>query len=758
MDLTEAGDTKGSLVNQDDARCIEVWNLVFIQFNANEDGTFRPLPACHVDTGMGFERACSIIEGTKGLTDFSKLPSNYDTGVFAPIFAKLTELTGKEYTSTVPKDGARSGLTDQEQIDVAFRVIGDHLRTVSFAVADGIEPGNAGRNYVIRNVLRRAVRFGRVLGFDADSTFLVQLVPALVGEFGDIFPELKNRRDKIEDILRTEEEQFNRTLDRGLKLFEDAAAQVGKGEHFPAATVVKLWETYGFPTDLTELLLDERELETDEAEVARLVDAHRNTGSEGQQSEVVSAVDIHTDVVTEFVGYESDECAAKIVEWVKKDGAHFAIVDRSPFYVEKGGQVGDTGTLTAGEDTVRVTAVLGIGDAVALQVEKKPKSRAKNVTLRVDPDRRRGIERHHTATHLFHWALHEVVSPDATQQGSLVAADRLRFDFNAKALAPEQIERIESEVNRCIHSDDPVSTVEIPHTDIRENPDIMQFFGDKYGDLVRVVQIGGQPTELDGYSMELCGGTHVKTTGEIGFFKIRSEGAVAAGIRRIEAVCGGAASELILDQAEATATETTEAEAKLAAVNEKLESIDEKTAEAEGDGKALEEIRNLLDDEKLLEADARLQKFQAYRDEVKALAVKADKAWKKVSAKAAASQAASWYAEELESLEGDAPLRFAGQLPGDSPALLQEAMNAVKARQFPGAAALALVEGENLHFGVIVHPDHTGEIKAGDIVREALAEAGGKGGGKPAMARGAAPGGAAHVDAVLTRARELMGA
>jgi len=203
MDLTEAGDTKGSLVNQDDARCIEVWNLVFIQFNANEDGTFRPLPACHVDTGMGFERACSIIEGTKGLTDFSKLPSNYDTGVFAPIFAKLTELTGKEYTSTVPKDGARSGLTDQEQIDVAFRVIGDHLRTVSFAVADGIEPGNAGRNYVIRNVLRRAVRFGRVLGFDADSTFLVQLVPALVGEFGDIFPELKNRRDKIEDILRT---------------------------------------------------------------------------------------------------------------------------------------------------------------------------------------------------------------------------------------------------------------------------------------------------------------------------------------------------------------------------------------------------------------------------------------------------------------------------------------------------------------------------------------------------------------------------
>ncbi|HRQ87398.1 MAG TPA: alanine--tRNA ligase-related protein, partial [Bacteroidia bacterium] len=288
----------GSLVNMGDARCIEIWNLVFIQFNANEDGSFRPLPACHVDTGMGFERACAVIQGTKGFTDFSTLASNYDTDVFTPIFAKLSEMSGKAYTSTVPEGGQRHSLSEQEQTDVAFRVIGDHIRTVSFAIADGIEPGNGGRNYVIRNILRRAVRFGRVLGFGADDTFLHQLVPVLVEEFGGVFPELKARQEKIAAVLKAEEEQFNRTLDRGLRLFDEAAAKVGQGGTFPAATVVKLWETYGFPTDLTQLLLDERRLATDADEVVRLVDAHKSTGAEGQKTSVVEAVSIATDVRT----------------------------------------------------------------------------------------------------------------------------------------------------------------------------------------------------------------------------------------------------------------------------------------------------------------------------------------------------------------------------------------------------------------------------------------------------------------------------
>ena len=225
---------------------------------------------------MGFERACAVIQGTKGFTDFSRLASNYDTDVFTPIFAKLSALTGKTYTSSVPEGGRRHSLTEQEQIDIAFRVIGDHIRTVSFAIADGIEPGNGGRNYVIRNILRRAVRFGRILGFDAENPFLHRLVPVLVDEFGGVFPELSARREKIAAVLRAEEEQFNRTLDRGLKLFDEAAAKVADGADFPADTVVKLWETYGFPTDLTQLLLDERSLTTDRDELARLGSAHRD--------------------------------------------------------------------------------------------------------------------------------------------------------------------------------------------------------------------------------------------------------------------------------------------------------------------------------------------------------------------------------------------------------------------------------------------------------------------------------------------------
>ncbi|MEM7601989.1 MAG: alanine--tRNA ligase, partial [Verrucomicrobiota bacterium] len=636
IDLTPGGDTKGSLVNADDARCIEIWNLVFIQFNANEDGTFRPLPATHVDTGMGFERVCSIIQCTKGLTDFSTLASNYDTDVFSPIFNKLTELTGKQYTSTVPEGGARSGLSEQEQVDIAFRVIGDHIRTVSFSIADGIEPGNGGRNYVIRNILRRAVRFGRLLGFDAENPFLPQLVSVLVEEMGNVFPELASRQEKIESVLRAEEEQFNRTLDRGLKLFDDAAAKVSDGEKFPPETVVKLWETYGFPTDLTQLLLDERSLEADGAEVERLVEAHKSTGAVGQKSQVVEAVSIETQVKTDFVGFDEDQTEAEVFEWIENEAGTFAIVNRSPFYIEKGGQMGDLGTLTIGDETIPVISVLGVGDATALQLESKPEAETDTVVLKIDTDRRREIEKHHTATHLFHWALHQVVDPDATQQGSLVAPDRLRFDFNSKALDAEQISRIESEVNGCINSDDPVSTSEVAHREIKDNTDIMQFFGDKYGDDVRVVQIGGQDGAFDGYSMELCGGTHVSSTGDIGFFKVKSEGAVAAGIRRVEAVCGNAASELIADQAAAVAADLEEATAKLEAANKKLKSLKKDLVEVEQEEDPEKGISKALESSELATANALLKRYEAFRDAVKAAAITADKAVKKASAGAAA--------------------------------------------------------------------------------------------------------------------------
>ena len=751
IDLTPEGDTKGSLVNADDSRCIEIWNLVFIQFNANEDGTFRPLPACHVDTGMGFERVASIIQCTNGLTDFSTLASNYDTDVFSPIFDKLSELTGKKYTSTIPEGGTRAGLSEQEQIDIAFRVIGDHIRTTSFAIADGIEPGNGGRNYVIRNILRRAVRFGRVLGFDAENPFLHRLVPVLVKEMGDVFPELVSRQKKIEATLKAEEEQFNRTLDRGLKLFEDAAAKVESGSKFPADTVVKLWETYGFPTDLTQLLLDERSLNADQREVERLVKAHKDTGSLGQKNQVVEAVSIETDVVTEFVGFELDETDARIVEVFENNNGIFAIVDKSPFYIEKGGQVGDNGVLIDNGSEIEVLSVLGVGEATILQLSDKPNTDA--ITLKVNTNRRREIEKHHTATHLFHWALHQIVSPDATQQGSLVAPDRLRFDFNSKALDADQISRIEAEVNSCIGSDDPVSISEVPHEEIKDQPDIMQFFGDKYGDLVRVVQVGGKEGSFDGYSMELCGGTHVTSTKSIGYFKVKSEGAVAAGIRRIEAVCGSAACELISSQSAAIASELGELTAKLTSANEKLAALEQNTLSVKSDNDFVNRINKALEAGEPADANTLLKNFGKHRDLTKAAAIEAEKNVKKASAGAAAQIAARWYEDTLNNYDGQT---YAGLLPGDNPALLREAMNIIKARQFSGAVALGVVSGGTLHFGSVVSADCTDKVKAGDIVRESLSVAGGKGGGKPEMARGAAPNAADQADAVIAKARELL--
>ncbi len=758
VDLTPDADTKGSLVNMDDARCIEIWNLVFIQLNANEDGTFRPLPACHVDTGMGFERVVSIIQGTKDLTDFSRLVSNYDTDVFSPIFDKLAELSGKKYTGTLPTEGKRHSLSEQEQIDIAFRVIGDHIRTTSFSIADGIEPGNGGRNYVIRNILRRAVRFGRLMGFDAKKPFLQLLVPVLVKEFGKVFPELKARQERIEEILLAEEEQFNRTLDRGLKLFDDAAAKVEEGELFPAETVVRLWETYGFPTDLTELLLDERKLQTDGKHVLELVQAHKDTGSEGQKTNVVKAVSIETDEVTEFVGFDQDETDARVLEWIEDDGKVFAVVDKSPFYIEKGGQLGDRGEMKIGDEVIKVANSLGVGEAAVLQVDHKPGGDDVLAHLTIDTDRRRSIEAHHTATHLFHWALHEAASPDATQQGSLVAADRLRFDFNSKALNADQLDEIQRKVNRCITSDDPVSCTEVPHEEVKDNPDVMQFFGDKYGDLVRVVQIGGTANKFNGYSMELCGGTHVNSTGEIGFFKIKSEGAVAAGIRRIEAVCGDSARRLIAEEAASVAREVKETGEKLALVNEKLAAISQPAIAVEEAEDFANKIKEHISNSELPEADAVLREFRELRDQRQTLAVKADKALKKASSGAAAEIASNWYEENLANLEGDIPLRFTGLLPGDSPSLLQEAMNTVKARQFQGAVAIGVLAEGTLHFGVVVHSDYTSEYKAGDIVRESLAVAGGKGGGKPEMARGAAPNAESKIDDVLAKAEEMLGA
>ncbi len=755
VDLTPEGDTKGSLVNADDARCIEVWNLVFIQFNAESDGSFRPLPACHVDTGMGFERICSIIQGTQGLSDFSKLVSNYDTDVFTPIFDKLTELSGKSYTATVPAGGHRDHLSEQEQVDVAFRVIGDHLRTVSFSIADGIEPGPKERNSVVRNILRRAIRFGRILGFSAEKPLLAPLFPVLVEQMGDVFPELKNRKDRILSVLEAEEAQFNRTLDRGLKLFDEAAEKLGEGDSFPAETVVKLWETYGFPLDMTYLLLDERSLACDRDEVDQLVAAHKGTGKEGETGEEVHAVKIDTDAKSEFVGYDTDETETTVREWIENEDGVFAIVEKSPLYVEKGGQVGDTGTLTAGEENIPVINTTSVGEALVVKLERKPAEETDTVTLKVDPERRRGIESHHTATHLLHWALHEAVSPDAAQQGSLVAEDRLRFDFNSTAVTPEQIAEIEELVNARVAADDPVSWVEVPHAEIKDRDDVMQFFGDKYGDEVRVVQIGGKEGELNGYSMELCGGTHVRRTGQIGLFKVRSEGAIAAGIRRVEAVCGPAAVAFVSETAQQLRGEIAELTDKLTDRNAELETAEVETVAVPVLPADAEQGCDLAGDPGVAEVNAWLEALTSHRDALKQASIEADKKLKKAAAAIAAKAAAQWLDDAIEGAEGDAPKTIVAQIPGDNAGLLQEAMNGLKARQFPGVAVLAVVADGKVHVGALVHPDFTGQFKAGDLVRDLTAIVGGKGGGKPEMARGAGSE-VGNVDAMLAKARELV--
>ena len=342
---------------------------------------------------------------------------------------------------------------------------------------------------------------------------------------------------------------------------------------FPRSESWKLWETYGFPIELTKVLLDERGLDTDWAAVDCLIEKHKETGKAGGGSTVIRAASITTDAVSEFVGYEEDEVETELLGVTEDGETIVAIVGKSPLYVEMGGQQGDVGWLTVGDEEIEILGTTSIGEALCLMLETKPPVTSGAVRIQLDANRRRDIEKHHTATHLMHWALHENVNKDATQQGSFVGPDRLRFDCNSSAITAEQIDAIEKSVNRCVAAGDQVSWDERPYAEVKGRDDVMQFFGDKYGERVRVVQIGGEPGALDGYSMELCGGTHVRNTSEIGLFKIRSEGAIAAGIRRIEAVCGAHAVAYLAETIETLDKETSELTAKLEEANTALVNL-----------------------------------------------------------------------------------------------------------------------------------------------------------------------------------------
>jgi alanyl-tRNA synthetase/REP element-mobilizing transposase RayT len=926
VDLTPQGDTRGELVNAGSPQCMEIWNLVFIQFNANPDGTFSPLPARHVDTGMGFERVTSILQCTKNFTDFSGVISNYETDIFRPIFDAIEKLSGRKYGSTLPKSGG--GDTGQEKLDIAFRVIADHIRTLSFAIADGIQPGNTDRNYVLRRILRRAVRYGRTLGFH--EPFFYKLVDVLADTMGDVFPEIRAKRRHVEEVIRVEEEAFNRTLDRGIELFEAEAARVATGREASPATggtgyqpvaagnlpaargatyskrnlphfekpwaiyavafhtvqdrklspltsdivfdcilhwrqkryrlvaacvmpdhvhlilqpgvkdsdaegrpvfwslgeilhsiksfsaneinkaenrtgplwqeerydrhirsdrdleekfhylcrnpwteglvnpdqpwpwlwtedieaaqpyvqpahlpylqtagqvarpdglvaratppqlsgefAFKLYDTYGFPLDLTELMARERGLTVDVARFDALMDRQKARARAAQKKTVIEVSQIETQKPTAFVGYDHLETPAKVLEVVQLKDKPAVILDTSACYAEMGGQVGDTGELRLGDRAWRIVNTQKSGETwLHLLDPSDPSNPAQDappagaaVTLSVDRPRRAAIQRHHTVTHLLHWALHEVVSKDATQKGSYVGPEKLTFDFNHAPLTPQQVADVERLVNERILGNAGVSWTEVKYAHVKDRRDIMQFFGDKYGDWVRVVQIGGQPTALDGYSMELCGGTHTRATGEIGLFRIVSETAIAAGVRRIEAVAGleawrraGEELALLRRLAGRLATPWTELDKK---------------------------IESLLAQQKELERQVKL-------------------AWLRN-----ASNAAGELLGRAREVNG-VPLiaHNLGDADGD---FLQAIADDLKGR-FRGVVVLGGAANDAVALVATVSPEWTGRIQAGRIIQQIAPLVGGKGGGRPDNARGGGKD-VSKLEAALAKAAELL--
>ena len=704
VDLTANGDTKGGLVNADSADCIEIWNLVFIQYNANSDGTFSPLGAKHVDTGMGFERVAAIMQTTNNFTDFTRTVSNYDTDVFSPIFAELEKQSGKKYTSTLPS----AEPTEQEKVDVAFRVIGDHIRTLSFSIADGIQPGNTDRNYVLRRILRRAVRYGRTLGFK--EPFFYKLVDVLVESMGSVFPELTLRRSLVQEVIRNEEQSFNKTLDRGIDLFKEEAKKLGDNKEFSGDFAFKLYDTYGFPLDLTQLMAREAGFLIDVKGFEQLMSKQRDRARSAQKKEIISVNSLVTEAKTEFVGFEVNSTKSRVIEVLQDEKQTAVVLDRSPFYAEMGGQLGDTGLLIFEGQELTVTDTQKVGDAF-LHVIKKGETvpaEGSEVELKVDINRRAAIQRHHTVTHLFHWALHEVTSADSTQKGSYVGPEKLTFDFNSQPLTSQQLCDIEQLVNERILENASVSWIEASYSDIAGRDDILQFFGDKYGDKVRIVQIGGQPNALDGYSMELCGGTHVSFTGEVGLFRVQSESAVAAGVRRIEAIAGLVAS----NQARADAK-------RLLAIAEQLNTpvrdIEKK-------------IISSLEQTKMLERQLKALNQRQAADQAKTLLDKVQ-----------VVNEINLITANLGSVEGDQAQSIADALKSEFDGVI------VLGAGGDGRVALIANVSENL----------TDRIQAGKIIQTIAPIVGGKGGGKPSQARGGGKD-ASKIDEALSQVIELL--
>ncbi|WP_171194795.1 alanine--tRNA ligase [Acinetobacter sp. A47] len=673
---------------EDGDRFIEIWNNVFMQFNRTADGVMHPLPAPSVDTGMGLERISAVLQHVN---------SNYEIDLFQHLLKAAANIIGLD-TSAIEAEAKAQN--KPVEYPASLKVIADHARSCCFLIADGVNPSNEGRGYVLRRIIRRAVRHGNKLG--ATGTFFYKMLQPLIEVMGDAYPELAAQQARIEAQLVKEEEQFAKTLEQGLKLLEGELAQL-KGNVIPGETVFKLYDTYGFPTDLTADIARERDLTIDEAGFEVEMAAQRQRARDAGKFAVDYNSIVKVEGETQFDGYDATQGQGQIVA-IYKDGVQvdevnegdeaLIVLNQTPFYAESGGQIGDTGIFKNDTGIFEVQDTKKSGGAFVHQgiVTVGSLKAAQQVEATVKADIRAATARNHSATHLLHAALRQILGSHVQQKGSLVASDVLRFDFaNDQPVSFEQLQQIERLVNAEIIANTAVST-ELLDIDTAKAKGAMMLFGEKYGEEVRVLSMGSVIDEKN-FSIELCGGIHVKRTGDIGLFKITSEGGVAAGVRRIEAVTGTKALEVVQ-----------KAETDIQTINGLLKAQKDQTVEKV---------------ESIVETASSLQKQI-----------------EQLNQKLASFQAAELLGQVQEIAGRQTLITSVKGLDAKS---LRNLHDSVKSKLEDAVIILAGIEGDKVSLIASVAKQYAATLKAGDIIKHLAQELGGKGGGKPDLAQGGAP-------------------
>ncbi|MFT4731639.1 MAG: alanyl-tRNA synthetase [Gammaproteobacteria bacterium] len=646
---------------EDGDRFIEIWNLVFMQFNRQQNGDMLPLPKPSIDTGMGLERISAILQGVH---------SNYEIDLFQSLIAAAAEIVGT-----------------QDLENKSLRVIADHIRSCSFLICDGVMPSNEGRGYVLRRIIRRAVRHGYKMG--ADDIFFYKLVKTLVAQMGDAYPELKQQQAVVEKVLRVEEEQFSKTLERGMAILNDALAELS-GKQVPGELVFKLYDTYGFPADLTNDVAREQGLTIDEAGFEAAMAQQKSQSQSASKFGADYANVLSVEHKTEFTGY-SEVSGSSVVLDIIVDNTTVAeasndaliLLKATPFYAESGGQVGDTGLISSSTGKAQVVDTVKLGQAFAHKVKIEGVIKVGDkVELVVDRARRDRIKANHSATHLLHAALRQLLGDHVAQKGSLVDAEKLRFDFSHfESISAQQLTQIENLVNTEIRLNNALST-RLMELDEAKASGAMALFGEKYDEKVRVVKMGA-------FSTELCGGTHVSRTGDIGLLKITSEGGIASGVRRIEATTGQTAQDFFNDESD-----------KLHAIASLLKS--DKTSVVEKVSSALQQVKQLEKELNQLKQSMAGQKSKDIMSNV-------------IDVQGVKLLVANMQGVEATSLRG--------------------VMDDLKNQLQSGVIALGLASDGKVNLIAGVTKDLVGKFKAGDLVNHMASQVGGKGGGRPDMAQ-----------------------